>query len=82
MSHNIQPISKETHRQVHWWQSIRWRLALGSMLVALLATALLAVVMIAAINYYYGQDLRQRLTNIADNTAQGIGVSYAQSEVL
>jgi signal transduction histidine kinase len=79
MSQNIQPISKETHRQVHWWQSIRWRLALGSMLVALLATALLAVVMIAAIDYYYGQDLRQRLANIADNTAQGIGVSYAQS---
>lgn len=73
------PNSNETHRQVHWWQSIRWRLALGSMLVALLATALLASIMIAAINYYYGIDLRQRLTNIADNTAQRIGVSYAQS---
>lgn len=73
------PNSNETHRQVHWWQSIRWRLALGSMLVALLATALLASIMIAAINYYYGIDLRQRLTTIADNTAQRIGVSYAQS---
>jgi signal transduction histidine kinase len=73
------PDSNETYRQVRWWQSIRWRLALGSMLVALLATALLAVIVIAAINYYYGVDLRQRLTNIADNTAQRIGVSYAQS---
>ncbi len=73
------PNSKETHRQVRWWRSIRWRLALGSMLVALLATALLASIMIAAINYYYGIDLRQRLTTIADNTAQRIGVSYAQS---
>ncbi len=79
MSQITPPDSKETHRQVRWWQSIRWRLALGSMLVALLATALLAVIVIAAINYYYGVDLRQRLTNIADNTAQRIGVSYAQS---
>jgi signal transduction histidine kinase len=35
--------------------------------------------MTAAINYYYGVDLRQRLTNIADNTAQRIGVTYSQS---
>jgi len=73
------PDSNDTHRPVHWWQSIRWRLALGSMLVALLATALLAMIMTAAINYYYGVDLRQRLTNIADNTAQRIGVTYSQS---
>ena len=65
--------------QVRWWQSIRWRFALVSMLLVLLATALLAVSMIAAINYYYGVDLSQRLTNIADNTAQRIGVSYAQN---
>jgi len=65
--------------QVRWWQSIRWRFALVSMLLVLLATALLAMSMIAAINYYYGMDLSQRLTNIADNTAQRIGVSYAQN---
>ena len=73
------PDPNDTHRPVRWWQSIRWRLALGSMLVALLATALLAMIMTAAINYYYGVDLRQRLTNIADNTAQRIGVTYSQS---
>lgn len=73
------PDSNETHRPVRWWQSIRWRLALGSMLVALLATALLATIMTAAINYYYGVDLRQRLTNIADNTAQRIGITYSQT---
>jgi len=49
------------------------------MLLVLLATALLAVSMITAINYYYGMDLSQRLTNIADNTAQRIGVSYTQN---
>ena len=48
-------------------------------MIALLATALLAVIMLIAINYYYGVDLRQRLTTIADNTAQRIGVSYAQN---
>lgn len=73
------PDSNDTHRPVRWWQSIRWRLALGSMLVALLATALLATIMTAAINYYYGVDLRQRLTNIADNTAQRIGITYSQT---
>jgi signal transduction histidine kinase len=66
-------------RRVRWWQSIRWRFALVSILIALLATVLLAVIMLVAINYYYGVDLRQRLTVIADNTAQRIGVSYAQN---
>ncbi len=65
--------------RVRWWQSIRWRFALVSIMIALLATALLAVIMLIAINYYYGVDLRQRLTTIADNTAQRIGVSYAQN---
>ena len=68
--------------RVRWWQSIRWRFALVSMLLVLLATALLAVSMIAAINYYYGVDVSQRLTNVADNTAQRIGVSYAQNGTL
>ncbi len=68
--------------QVRWWQSIRWRLALVSIVVVLLATALLAVTVIVAINYYYGVDLRQRLTTIADNTAQRIGVSYTQTGTL
>ena len=68
--------------RVHWWQSIRWQLALVSILVALLATTLLATTIIVAINYYYGVDLRQRLTNIAGDTAQRIGESYAQSDRL
>ena len=64
--------------RVRWWQSIRWRFAMVSIMIALLATALLAVIMLIAINYYYGVDLRQRLTAIADTTAQRIGVNYAQ----
>src|SRR5579864_2030359 len=62
--------------RVHWWHSIRWRFALVSILVALLATTLLAITIIVAVNYYYGVDLRQRLTNIAGDTAQRIGESY------
>jgi signal transduction histidine kinase len=65
--------------RVRWWQSIRWRFALVSMLLVLLATALLAVSMITAINYYYGVDVSQRLIDIADNTSELIGVSYAQN---
>ena len=68
--------------RVRWWQSIRWRLALVSLLVVLLATALLAVKVILAINYYYGVELRQRLTTIADGTAQRIGVSDGQTATL
>ena len=65
--------------RVRWWQSIRWRFALVSIMIALLATVLLAVIILLAINYYYGIDLRQRLTTIADTTAQRVGLSYAQN---
>lgn len=65
--------------RVRWWRSIRWRLALGSMLVALIATALLTLAVIIAINYYYGADERQQLIDIANNTAQRLGVSYSQN---
>jgi len=68
-----------SNKRVRWWQSIRWRFAFVSMLLVLLATGLLAFSMNAAINYYYGVDISQRLNYIADNTAQRIGVSYAQN---
>src|SRR5690242_20926799 len=65
--------------QVPWWRSIRWRLALGSILVSLLATTLLAITVLIAVNYYYGVDLRQRLTTFASETASRLGASYAQN---
>ncbi len=65
--------------RVPWWRSIRWRLALGSILVSLLATTLLAITVIIAVNYYYGVDVRQRLTTFATDTAGRLGVSYAQN---
>ena len=61
---------------MHWWQSIRWRLALGSMLVALLATGLLALAAILAINYYYNVDAKTQLTSLTTHDAQILGENY------
>ncbi len=47
--------------RMRWWQSIRWRLALGSMLVVLLATTILASSAIFAIAYYYSADQSQNV---------------------
>ncbi|MDQ2714990.1 MAG: HAMP domain-containing histidine kinase [Chloroflexota bacterium] len=64
--------------RIHWWQSIRWKLALGSMLLALLATLLLAVIVIVSVLYYYNADQRANLTTLAINNAQRIGATYEQ----
>jgi signal transduction histidine kinase len=65
--------------RIRWWQSIRWRLAIGSMAVAFIATTLLTLLVILAIPYYYGADQRTELTSIATRSAGRIGESYAQS---
>ncbi len=59
-----------------WWQSIRWRLALGSVLLALLTTSLLALTAMAVINYYYGADQKTRLDTYASDKAQNIESIY------
>ena len=64
--------------QIRWWQSIRWRLALGSMLVVMLATVLLALTVIFAIVHYYSIDQNNRLTNFAADSAQRIGENYSR----
>jgi signal transduction histidine kinase len=65
-----------------WWQSIRWRLALGSMLVALLAVTLLALAAIFSVTYYYGVEQRSRLDSLAAESAQQIGANYPASKNL
>jgi signal transduction histidine kinase len=70
---------KKQSMRVHWWQSIRWRLALGSMLVTLLATVPLAIISIITINIAYGGDQTQQLTNLADGTAYRIGKNYVHT---
>lgn len=68
--------------RVHWWQSIRWRLALGSMLVAFLATALLSLIIIITINVSYSGDQLQHLTTTATGMAQRIGIAYTRTSDL
>lgn len=67
--------------RMRWWQSIRWRLALGSLLVALLATTILASATIFAIAYYYNGDQTTNLHIIAESTAQRIGERYPKASV-
>jgi len=62
--------------RMRWWQSIRWRLALGSMLVVLLATTILAISTIFAIAYYYNTEQTRNLHELAANTAQRTGEQY------
>lgn len=62
--------------RIPWWQSIRWRLALGSVLVTLLVTCLLALTAILAINYYYGGDQQSQMSSIALDRARRIGIDY------
>ncbi len=68
--------------RAQWWQSIRWRLALGSMLVALLATVLLASIILIIINVSYGGDQRQQLINLAEDTAYRVGGNYTHTKSL
>src|SRR5258708_4135287 len=62
--------------RIPWWQSIRWRLALGSMLVALLAVTLLALAAIFSVTYYYSVEQRNSLDSLAAESAQQIGANY------
>lgn len=68
--------------RTRWWQSIRWRLALGSMLVALLATILLASIILIIINISYGSDQRQQLIHLAGDTSGNVGINYARTSNL
>ncbi|HEU5227353.1 MAG TPA: HAMP domain-containing sensor histidine kinase [Ktedonobacteraceae bacterium] len=67
---------------MRWWQSIRWRMALGSVLLSLIATTLLALTAIFAIAYYYGVDQKSRLESQAIDKAQNIGMDFVQTRNL
>ncbi len=66
--------------RIRWWQSIRWRLALGSMLIVLLATTILAVAAIFAIAYYYNTEQTQNIHSSTYDEAQKIGEQYATTQ--
>lgn len=73
---------KQRIKQARWWQSIRWRLALGSTLVALVATVLLASIILIVINISYGGNQREELMSLAEDTAYRVGKSYAHNNNL
>jgi signal transduction histidine kinase len=68
--------------RIPWWQNIRWRLALGSMLVALLSAGLLGLTAIVVINYYYGNEQQASLSSLAHDKAQSVGILYTHRQSL
>ena len=68
--------------RMHWWQSIRWRLALASVTVVILATAIMALSSILAIAHYYSKEQQQNLKQIAVDNAQRIGMHYTSDQNL
>ena len=68
--------------RMHWWQSIRWRLALGSVTVVILATAIMALSSILAITHYYSNEQQQNLKQSAVDNAQRIGMHYTPGQNL
>jgi signal transduction histidine kinase len=67
--------------QMRWWQSIRGRLGLGSALLALLTTTTLALTAMAVINYYYGVDQRNTLSQVVDEKTLYIDKYFALNPV-
>lgn len=64
---------------MHWWRSIRWQLALGSVLLVFLVTFLMAVIIFLTVVYSYSSDQRTQLSSLGGNFAQRIGEVYAQN---
>lgn len=66
--------------RIHWWQSIRWRLMVGSVLLALLATTLLALTAIIVVNNNYGVEQRNNLGTFANQIARRIRANYEEDQ--
>ncbi len=64
---------------IRWWQSIQGRLGLGSALIALLTTTLLALTVMAAINYYYEVDQHNTLSQLATEKALYVDQYFVQN---
>ncbi len=66
-------------KKMRWWQSIRWQLALGSVLLVFLVTFLIAMVVFLTVVSSYGSDQRALLSSIGGDLAQRIGEAYAEN---
>ncbi|GCF09706.1 sensor histidine kinase [Dictyobacter arantiisoli] len=67
--------------RIRWWKNIRWRLALGSALIALVSTGLLALTTILVIEYYYSVDLQSHLGSLVQDKAQSVGILYEHNHL-
>ncbi len=67
--------------QIRWWQSIRGRLGISSAVLALLTTTTLALTAMTVINYYYGVDRRDSLSQLANEKALYIDKYLTQNLV-
>jgi signal transduction histidine kinase len=67
--------------QMRWWQSIQGSLGIGSALLALLTTTLLALTAMVVINYYYGVDQRESVSQLANEKALYVDKYLAQNVV-
>lgn len=54
---------------IRWWQSLRWRLALGSVFLVLLTMSSLALAAILVINNYYHGEQKKNLSQFASYEA-------------
>src|SRR6266849_6275770 len=63
-----------------WWQSIRGRLALGSVLLILLTTGLLAFTAMLVTYFSYDVDRTKQMDQLAIDMAQHIGLDLPQSQ--
>jgi len=66
--------------RIRWWQSIRGRLVLGSVVLSLFATSLLALTAMLAVFYYYGVDQKSRMQDLARDRARSISTNYAHDD--
>ncbi|TMC15054.1 MAG: HAMP domain-containing histidine kinase [Chloroflexi bacterium] len=62
--------------RMRWWHGIRWRLALGSIVMTMVATILLAMTVLVAIIYFYNNDQKSRMSELAMSRAQQLGQSF------
>jgi Signal transduction histidine kinase len=65
--------------RIHWWKSIRWHLALGSVCIVLVATLLLTLTVLLAVRYNYVDEQQKHLDVFASEKAQTVGADYAYS---
>ncbi|HEY7414109.1 MAG TPA: HAMP domain-containing sensor histidine kinase [Ktedonobacteraceae bacterium] len=68
--------------RIRWWQSIRGRMALGSVVLILLTSTVLALTAIIAIFYFYEVDRKDHMSQLATSLAGRIGASDKQADSL